>query len=850
MSSPPDRPRRITREEAAQRSRSITVSGYEVDLDLTTGPDRYGTVSRVRFISDDGADTFIELLAPGVQSIVLNGCDLDPAAVFDGERVTLADLRTKNELTIAAMGAYSRTSEGLHRFQDPADGEVYIYSQAFLYDAHRLFACFDQPDLKASLRLTVTAPAGWTVLGNAPGREMSPGTWVFEKSQPIATYVMAVVAGPFHSVRAEHDGIPLGVHCRRSLAPYLEANDVLDLTRRAFDHYHRLFGIRYPFAKYDQIFAPEFTGGAMENVGCVTFGERYIFRSRVTDVMRESRASVIAHELAHMWVGNLVTMRWWDDLWLNESFADYLARGALIEATRFHGAWVTFCARSKQWGYDQDQAPTTHPVAGRVADSAAALQDFDGISYVKGASLLKQLAAWVGVERFDEALRAYLAEHRLGSVAMDDLLRALKEAGAQGLDDWTAAWLLTAGLDTLRAEVQVTADGRYEAVVVDRTASVLRPASAELPVLRPHRIAVGLYDRVGERLLRRDRLELDVLGARTEVAGLAGVPAADLLLLNEDDLSWVKVRFDERSLRTVLAGGIGRLDSPMARALTWSATWHMTRDGVLPAGDFLRLVLESLTTESDVGLLEQTLMWARLAIDDLGAPASRARRLAALAAASLQIAMEQTDAPDIQLAAVRAFVAAASSGAEVDMLKAWLEGRDIPAGVSMDHDLRWLSVNRLAVLGRISRARIVQEMETDATFAGKARGTEALASLPDAGAKAAAWSAVMDDDSLSNHLAAATARGFWQHEQLELGQRYVERYFQTVSALWRRRTIEMALMIARLMYPSVFIEPATLERTDAVLAEPGLDPGLRRVLAERRDEVRRALACRRVDGAV
>ncbi len=836
--------RRITREEAALRSSSITVRGYEVDLDLTTGPERYGTTSRVRFASRDGSATFIELFAPVVHSVVLNGVALDPAVVFDGERVTLAELRTQNELTVVATGAYSRTCEGLHRFEDPADGEVYIYSQSFLYDAHRLFACFDQPDLKAPIRLSVTAPTRWTVLGNAPGTEVSPGRWEFLDTRPISTYVSAVVAGPFHAVRAEHDGIPLGVHCRRSLAPHLEADEVLGVTRSVFDHYHRLFGIRYPFTKYDQVFAPEFNAGAMENVACVTFAERFIFRSRVTDVMRESRARVIAHELAHMWVGNLVTMRWWDDLWLNESFADYLAHGALIEATRFQRTWATFCARGKQRGYDQDQGPSTHPVAGRVADSAAALQDFDGISYVKGASLLKQLAAWVGSETFDRGLRAYLAEHRFGNVAMDDLLRALKRAGGQGLDEWAAAWLLTAGVDTLRADVETGGDGRYASVVVARTS----PASR--PVQRPHRIAIGLYDRVGERLVRRDRLEIDVTGTRTEVPGLVGVAAPDLLLLNEDDLSWAKIRFDERSLRTVLEGGIVRLEGSMARSLAWSATWHMTRDGELPAGEFVRLVLRSLATEPDVGLLEQTLSWARMAIDAFSAPDGRSSRLAALADGCLEVVRTRADEPDIQLAAAQAFAFAANGRAQVDLLKSWLEGKRIPDGLAIDHDLRWRSLDRLAILGKVPSARIEREMETDRTSAGQARGTEALASLPTAEAKGAAWSAVMDEERLSNHLAEATARGFWQHEQLEVGRPYVDRYFEAVSRIWRSRTLEMALMIARQMYPAVMVEPATLQRTDAALALPDLEPGLRRVLAERRDDVRRAVACRQVDGSI
>ncbi|MDQ3491660.1 MAG: M1 family metallopeptidase, partial [Chloroflexota bacterium] len=499
------------------------------------------------------------------------------------------------------------------------------------------------------------------------------------------------------------------------------------------------------------------------------------------------------------------------------------------------------CARGKQRGYDQDQGPSTHPVAGRVADSAAALQDFDGISYVKGASILKQLAARLGSETFERGIRAYLSEHRFGSVGMDDLLRALSRAGGNSLDEWAAAWLRTTGVDTLRPEARVSPAGDYESV------AVLRTPPSRGTVDRPHRIAIGLYDRVGESLVRRDRLELDLIGARTDVPGLVGVAAPDLLLLNEDDLSWAKIRFDERSLGTVLDGGIARLDDSMARSLAWSATWHMTRDGELPASDFVRLVLEGLSKERDAGLMEQTLSWARLAIDAFSGPEARSRRPADLADRCLEATRTRADEPDVQLAAAQVFVSAVSGRAQVDLLKSWLDGERIPGGLAIDNDLRWRSFERLAILGQVSSERIAQEMEADRTFAGQVHGTEALASLPTAEAKAAAWSAVMEEHDLSNHMAGAMARGFWQHEHIALGRPYVERYFEMVPAVWRSRTLEMALMVARLMYPATVIESATIERTDAALAAPGLEPGLRRVLAEGRDDVRRALHCRQVD---
>ncbi len=772
---------------------------------------------------------------------MLNGRPLDPAIVYDGQRIALPELSAENTLSIVASGAYSRTGEGLHRFEDPADGLVYIYSQSFLYDAHRMFACFDQPDLKAPFTLHVTAPPGWTVIANAPGVESRPGRWVFEPTLPIATYATAIVAGPYHAERCEHDGIPLGVYCRQSLAPFLMADDVFEVTKATFDHYHRLFGIRYPFGKYDQVFAPEFNAGAMENVGCVTFGERFIFRSRVTDGLRELRAKVIAHEMAHMWLGNLVTMRWWDDIWLNESFADYLAHEALVKATRFTDAWATFCARGKQRGYDQDQRPTTHPVADTVTDTAAALQNFDGISYIKGASVLRQLAAWVGQEAFDRGLRTYLEAHRFANVTLADLVDALELAGEQDLGEWVAGWLRTSGLDLMRLEIVEAPDERYASVTVVRTAF---PDGQ--PVHRPHRIGIGIYQRVGERLVRRDRIAVDIINGRTEIASLVGATRVDLLLLNDDDLSWTKIRFDPHSLRTLLEGGISRLESLMARAVTWSALWDMTRDGELPAGTFVRLVLGSLPSESDVGLFEQLLSWVRQAIDDLGQVVLRPQRQISLATVARRIAVERQAEPDIQHAGARAYVAAAGHG-DAAVLSSWLDGNDIPTGLFIDHDLRWLIVNRLAVLGEVGRDRIAQEAELDRTSAGQASASEALASLPTAGDKAAAWSALIDDTGLSNRLIEATARGFWHHDQADVGRPYIDRYFDALPTIWRQRTLEMALMITRLMFPAVIVEPATLTRTDEALADPRLEPGLRRVLQERRDDLRRALASREHD---
>jgi aminopeptidase N len=845
----------ITQDEAAERAGLIAVESYDIDLDLTQGVERFGSVTRVRFTCrEPGASSFIEILAPEIRSIELNGRPIDPQRIV-GERLPLADLLAENELTVIARCAYSTTGEGLHRFEDPADGEVYLYSQSFIYDAHRIFACFDQPDLKATLALSVTAPEPWTVIANGAGTCVAPGRWTFERTLPISTYIVAVVAGRYHSVASEHDGIPLGIHCRQSLAPYLESDEIFEGTRRSFDHYHGLFGIPYPFGTYDQVFVPEFNAGAMENAGCVTFADEFVFRSRVTDASRQTRIEVVAHEMAHMWFGDLVTMRWWDDLWLNESFADYMAHVTLAEATRFRDAWTTFCSREKAWGYEQDQLPSTHPVSGPVADSEAALLNFDGISYAKGAAVLKQLVAWVGFEPFRVGLRDYLTTNSYANATLADLLDALGRASGRELSDWSRSWLETAGVNTLHPEVTVAvrmrgdepaggpgdAADRYERVVIAQT------APPEWPTLRAHRIAIGLYDRVGERLVRRDRVELDVVGARTEVTALAGVAVPDLLLVNDEDHTWAKIRLDDRSMATVLDGGIGRLDDSLSRALLWAAIRDLTRDAELPPGDYVRLVLDGVVRERDIGVVEDLLRHAREAIDELGRPEHREERLGAMATRSLEILRGAKPGGDVQLAHARTFGRAARTPDEVALLKGWLDEREVPDGLVMDVELRWLIVRRLAVLGAIDEESIAAELAGDTTSAGEENAAMARASLPDPAAKAAAWSALVDSDALSNHLVAATARGFWQPEQLELGRPYVERYLETMPRMWAERTHEIAMSLSRHLFPAVLVEPSTVARTDEALAMPGIDPRFQRVVLEQRAEMVRSLAAREGD---
>ncbi|MGI5215616.1 aminopeptidase N [Plantactinospora sp. CA-290183] len=839
----------LTRAAAAERAALLTVESYDIALDLTGGADRFRSTTTVRFRSAiPGAGTFVEVSPVRLLGVRLNGVALDPAAL-DGNRLPLPGLLAGNTLTVEAEMAYSNTGEGLHRFVDPADGDTYLYAQSFLDNAQRIFACFDQPDLKAPVTLAVTAPPGWTVAGNGSLAETpAPGVWRFAPTPPLATYLVTLIAGPYHVLRAEHDGIPLGLYCRRSLAGHLDrdAEEILTVTRQCFDRLHELFDVRYPFGKYDQAFVPEFNAGAMENPGLVTFRDDLVYRSAVTDSERELRATVVAHELAHMWFGDLVTMRWWDDLWLNESFAEYLGTRVTAEATRFDRAWTTFGLRRKAWGYAADQRPSTHPVAPtEVADAAQALLNFDGISYAKGASVLRQLVAWLGDEVFRAGLRDYFTAHRFGNATLADLLAALSASSGRDLTDWAELWLRRAGVNTLRTEVRLTDDGRYAEVAVVQT------APPEHPVPRPHRIGIGLYDAPGNAdgngstgTRPRRRVEVDLApardGGRTVVGELAGERAARLLLPNDGDLTFAKVRLDPGSAAAVPAMLPGLVD-PLARAVLWSEALDAVTDGDRPVAELLALVEAALPAEPEVILVADVLSMVCSLVDRYLDATARPSALARLATTCDRLLSVAEPGGSRQLAAARALVATTVQEAR---LVGWLSGTGVPAGLAVDADLRWAVLGRLVVLGAAGEAEIAAEEAADRSATGAERAAACRAALPDAAAKERAWQVVTMDGTASNRLVEASASGFWQPEQGELTQSYVERYFAEMPAMTSRRTPWAADRVARLAYPRYAVAERTRELAAALLARDDLVPGLRRVVTDADDDLRRALAAR------
>jgi aminopeptidase N len=856
----------LTRDEAGERARLILPFDAEpgpairtsVALDLTPDsgghPDRFLSTTTVRFrCAEPGATSFIDLVSDHVRSIRLNGEDLDPVAHHTGNRITLPGLRADNELEVVADCSYMHTGEGLHRFSDPVDGRVYLYTQFETADAQRVYACFDQPDIKTTFELDVVTPADWLVVTNtAP--DLTPDhhesttnastRWHFPPSKPLSTYVTAIVAGPYHVVRDTHQGaaapVPLGVYCRQSLAEYLDAEEILTVTKQGFEFFERVFERPYPFEKYDQLFVPEFNAGAMENAGAITFLEDYIFRSRVTDTAYESRAGTILHEMAHMWFGDLVTMRWWDDLWLNESFATYMANLAQAEATRWSEAWTTFANEEKTWAARQDQLPTTHPIAADIVDVEAVETNFDGITYAKGASVLKQLVAWVGRDAFFTGLHRYFDAHAWGNSTLQDLLRALEDASGRDLSAWSKEWLESAGVNTLRPEIETDDDG------VITSFAVLQEAPAEHPTLRSHRLAVAGYNRHDEGIVRDTRVELDVVGARTPVPELVGVRRPDLLLVNDDDLAYAKIRLDPRSLETV-TNAVGEVRDSLPRALCWAAAWDMTRDAEMAARDYLRMVVHLLDSERDIGVLQSALRQARLAVERWADPAFRETGLDLLAAAAHAHLRTAEPGGDYQLTFLRAFAASAQSSPHVNVLNSlYTEQTKLP-GLPLDTDLRWLLLIRLSAHGRVGTIDIDVELERDDTSAGRRHAATARAASPTARAKQQVWHLVVERTDTHNAEISAMIGGFQQPNQLDLLEPYVERYFDAIGDVWANRTGDTARTIAEGLFPYLMIEQSTIDRVDEYLRHAKPPAGLRRILLENRDAIGRALRARARD---
>ncbi|EFL31442.1 aminopeptidase N [Streptomyces viridochromogenes DSM 40736] len=820
----------LTRDEAQTRAELLDVHSYTIELDLTTGDDTFDSRTLIRFGARTDGDTFVELRPAELRSATLDGHPLDPDTL-DGNRLPLKNLTAgEHELRLDARMRYSRTGEGMHRFTDPTDGETYVYTQLFMDDVQRVFAAFDQPDLKAVFDLSVTAPEGWTVLANGV-TTLTDGVWTAAPTPKISTYLVAVAAGPWHSVRTEHRGLPFGLHCRRSLAPHLDddADELLDVTRACFDRYHEKFDEPYPFDSYDQAFVPEFNAGAMENPGLVTFRDEFVYRSAVTDTERQTRAMVVAHEMAHMWFGDLVTLKWWDDIWLNESFAEYMGYQTLTEATRFTDTWTDFGITRKAWGYDADQRPSTHPVAPEaVDDTASALLNFDGISYAKGASALRQLVAWLGEKDFLTGINTHFARHKFGNATLADFIDNLAGATDRDVHAWADAWLRTTGVDTLTPRIAPGEHGTCT-LTAERTGS------------RPHRISVGLYDRDlgddGGQLVLRERLDLDLPQHGAHPIGKR--PA--LLLLNDGDLSYAKVRFDPESFETVRKELSG-LPEPLTRAVVWNALRDAVRDGELAPAAYLETARAHLPLETDLAIVQGVLAFASTYIADrYVTPGERPAALATLSELCRDLIRrtEDGDNPGLRLIAVRHRIDVA---AHPDTIAAWLADGTVPGGPELDPELRWRVLGRLAVLGATDEAAIAAELERDPSATGQEGAARCRAALPDPEAKSRNLSRPCSaPTTCPPTCTTATAQGLLQPGSGRPVHAYVPRYYPDAVALAARRGPAVADAAGRWAFPAHAVDAETLRLGEACLRDAGPIPALRRKLVDQLDDLARAL---------
>jgi len=730
---------------------------------------------------------------------------------------------------------------GLHRFQDPVDGRYYLHTQFESNDAHRVYTCFDQPDLKATFDFTVAAPEDWVVVSNTAPSSQEEGVWVFPTTPLISTYITAIVTGHYAYWRDQHGDIPLGLYCRQSLAEYLDTPEIFEVTKQGLDFFAQRFGHSYPFGKYDQLFVPEFSAGAMENAACVTHSERMVFRSRVTEASRLSRAETILHEMAHMWFGDLVTMRWFNDLWLNESFATYMAYVSMDRATRFQEAWLDFATKMKARAKAQDQLPTTHPIVADIPDVDAVHLNFDSITYEKGASVLKQLAAWVGEDAFFKGINLYFRQHEYGNTELPDFLRPLEEASGRDLGAWSRVWLEEAGVNTIGAEYDVDG-GRIKNAVLRQTA----PPSH--PTLRTHRLRVGLHELQGSALKLRKSVELDVDGELTPVPELEGEPAPDLLLVNDGDLAYTKLKLDTRSIKT-LTTHLEAMDDPLARALAWGALWDMVRDAHLRARDYVRIALANIDVEPDAVMTLSLINLVLSAIEVYGDPENRSNVRELLAASARTRALEAEPGSDRQLLWTKAFIDAARRPEDVEWVRGLLDGSTELEGLKVDFAVRWSALTALSRIGVVGADEIASELSRDPTEEGRRAAATARAARPLAEAKEEAWSAVTNGNEVSLAMKRAFAAGFHRSDQERLLEEYIRRYFDELLPVWESHDIDEGLMFVRAMYPSAIVREDVIELVGEVLA--GELPGpVRRALMEAQDGTARELRARRFDASV
>ena len=849
----------ITRAEAEERSAVVRVHAYRVTVDVTDDatdePGKTFTSRTEMDIRSEGPATHLDLIAKSVNAATIDGEPIDLDG-FDGYRLPLPEVEPGDHTVVVdATCRYSISGEGLHRFVDPSDSRVYLYSQFETADARRMFANFEQPDQKATFQLSVLAPSHWQVISNSARVQpvaVSDGIsrWDHAATPQVSTYITALVAGEYHVVEGEirsvNKTLPAAVACRQSVAEFLDADKIRETAQRGFEVFEEAFGVPYAFDSYDQIFVPEFNAGAMENAGCVTFRDEYLFRFRVTAREMESRDNTILHELAHMWFGDLVTMAWWDDLWLNESFAEWASHYAADEISRRYdtGAdpWASFTNERKAWAYLQDQLSTTHPIAADMGDLEKVEQNFDGITYAKGASVLKLLVSFVGEEAFRAGVSQYFHKHAWGNTTLRDLLVELEETSGRDLSWFTGQWLETAGVNTLRASFDVDDDGNFTRFSIEQS------AAEDYPTLRRHRLAIAIFTLTDGELRRTHTVELDVEGASTDVEELIGVHRGDVVLINDGDLTYAKVRFDAESAATLVTN-IGGLSDSLARAVTWSSFWDSVRDGDIAPQDFISLAMRGIQSETDMAATATVLSQAAACAGRFMAPELRAEANGRLTAGLARLLQHAEAGSDKQVIIAKALVGSARSPQAVELVRGWLNDEEVPSDLAIDTGMRWSIISSLARVGAIDDSVIDEELARDNTSAGAERAAGAKAGLPDAEHKAEAWRLATQDADVPNETHRSIAMGFWHLGQEDVTKPYADEYLTMLDAishregLWAERGYAAIGTVLRWLFPDPLADADLVDYFEAWLEDNEPTQQVQRSISERLDEARRALLC-------
>jgi len=838
----------LTRIEARARAKNITVRSYLIDIDLSQAQhsETFRTRTTIDFLATAGSSTFLDAITATVHSVSLNGRELDAAEVSDGSRIQLDGLDEENTVIVDADFSFTNTGEGLHKFTDPVDGEVYLYTQFEVPDSRRVFAVFEQPDLKGTFQFTVKAPKGWVVVSNQPTPTPSAAgdahVFAFEPTPRISSYITALIAGPYQSVHSELTSssgktIPLGIFARASMFDYLDTEYIFDITRKGFVYFEDKFGVAYPFDKYDQLFVPEFNAGAMENAGAVTFTESYVFRSKVSDAIRERRVVTILHELAHMWFGDLVTMRWWNDLWLNESFAEWASTIATAQATEWTEAWTTFQAMEKSWAYRQDQLPSTHPIVASINDLEDVQVNFDGITYAKGGSVLKQLVAWVGEDAFFAGVSNYFKKHKWANTELSDLLAELEVTSGRDLSSWSKVWLETAGVNTLRPVIDTDSDGMITSFVIEQT------APDDLPTLRPHRLAIGVYRAQGEKVERVHRVECDIDGERTDIPQMVGVHRGDVVVINDDDLAYAKIRLDDQSTAFALEH-LSSFDAPLTRALMWGAAWDATRDAEMRARDFRALVLNNLESETESTTIRTALGQLSAVTKLYAAPDTVEQAQREVADSLWSWTTRAAAGSDTQFQFVKAFASLACTDEHAAALSALLDGSQVVEGLAVDTDLAWELMGGLVLLGKVGEDEIAQRLASDNTSNGQQAAARLRAMIPTPGAKAKIFAELNQDASIPNAIVRSMTMGYNHVKDPQVLASLIEPYFESLVGLWESRTYKIAEYLVDGLYPAALVSDAVRQASEDWLDIADAPPALRRLVEENLAGVLRAQRAR------